>query len=68
MDLHKLAHHMKEIFNDGHLHLPLFAVLFGIIRNHKPDLVEKTGCLGDMPGDNILPKNILTSIYLHSIK
>ena len=61
MDLYKLAQHIGEILQDGHWHLPLFAGLLGAIKNHNSVVDEKTGGLGNVPGDNILPKEILIS-------
>jgi len=61
MDLHKLVHDIHLILNkDGHLHLPLFAGLLSVVRNHKPDLEDGISDLGDL-GDNV-PATLIKSL------
>jgi len=61
MDLHKLLHDTHLVLNKGgHLHLPLFAGLFGIIRNRQPDLLDVLSDLGDL-GDNV-PATLIESL------
>lgn len=62
MDLHKLIHHVDEIIRGGYLHFSLFAGLFGAIKGSTPDFKDQTGDLGETPGDNFLPKEILISL------
>lgn len=61
MDLHTLAHDIHLVLNKGG-HLPLFVGLFAIIRNHHSDLKDKLSDLGEVTGDNVLPKEILISL------
>ncbi len=61
MDLHKLIHDVCEATKHGHL--PLLAGFIGSIRLHnKMEAKDIIGDLGDVPGDNILPKEILNSL------
>lgn len=61
MDLHKLAHDVYEA--SKHWHLPLLAGLVGSIRiMPKADSREHISDLGEVPGDNILSKEILISL------
>ncbi|MCM8797303.1 MAG: hypothetical protein NC923_05450 [Candidatus Omnitrophica bacterium] len=61
MDLQKLAHDAYEA--SKHWHLPILFGLVGHIRLHsKMEDKDIIGDLGDAPGDNILPKEILNSL------
>lgn len=61
MDLHKLAHDAYEATK--HWHMPLLFGLVGSIKLHnKTEAKDIIGDLGDAPGDNILPKEILNSL------
>ncbi|MCX5704175.1 MAG: hypothetical protein NT066_06785 [Candidatus Omnitrophica bacterium] len=44
------------------LHLPMFVGLIGTLKIHKENLKETLGDLGEVTGDNILPKEILISL------
>lgn len=61
MDFHKVAH---DICNaTGHWHLPLFVGFIGSMKQtFKIKAHDDLGDLGDAPGDNILPKEILISL------
>ncbi len=58
MDLHKLAHDACEATK--YWYMPLLAGLIGYIRIIKEK--DKISDLGDVPGDNILSKEILNSL------
>ncbi|RJP29187.1 MAG: hypothetical protein C4533_05150 [Candidatus Omnitrophota bacterium] len=59
MDIHKLIHDTCEATK----HLPFLIGLAGSIRiMPKQNSREQIGDLGDVPGDNILPKEILNSL------
>jgi len=59
MDIHKLANDASEAAK----HLPLFIGLISSIRIAPKVRTEITNSdLGDVPGDNILPKEILISL------
>lgn len=59
MDIHKLAHDASEAAK----HLPLFIGLISSIRITPKMRTEITDSdLGEVPGDNILPINILNSL------
>ena len=61
MDLHKLIHDTCEATR--HWHFPLLIGLAGSIRiMPKQNSHQQIGDLGDVPGDNILPKEILNSL------
>lgn len=61
MDIHKLIHDGCEAAK--HLHFPMLLGLAGSIRiMPKQKSPEQIGDLGDVPGDNILPKEILNSL------
>ncbi len=61
MDMHKIAHDLCE--TTRHCHFPLIAGLIGYIRiTPKKRIKEIIGDLGEVPGDNILPSEILISI------
>lgn len=52
----KLILHVKT------LHLPLFVGLIGIIKSRRENFKETLSDLGEVTGDNILPKEILISL------
>jgi|GEM_PF-4043549 len=52
MDIHKVTHDILIAFKEGHLHLPLFAGLFSVLRNRQPDLKDEINDMGDL-GDNV---------------
>ncbi|MDI6605703.1 MAG: hypothetical protein QME65_00950 [Candidatus Omnitrophota bacterium] len=61
MDIHKLAHDVYE--TTRHWHLPLLVGLISSIRiAPKAGLGIRKSDLGDVPGDNILTKEILISL------
>jgi len=61
MDLHKITHEIYEAAK--HWHLPFLVGVFGSIRvNHRINLQSNISDLGGIPGDNILPKEILISL------
>lgn len=61
MDLHKLVHDACEA--SKHWHLPILFGLIGHVRLHSGvENKYEIGDLGDAPGDNILPKEILNSL------
>lgn len=61
MDLHRLAH---DIFHTSRqTNVPFFIGLIGSLRfTFKNKDKNDLGDLGDAPGDNILPKEILISL------
>ncbi|MDP2941052.1 MAG: hypothetical protein Q8N85_02195 [Candidatus Omnitrophota bacterium] len=61
MDIHKLA---QDVYEAGkHWHLPLFFSLLGSVGfPSKMGIRDKNSDLGDAPGDNILPSEILISL------
>lgn len=61
MDIHKLTHDICEATR--HWHLPLLIGFIGYIRvRSKKDSQDCISDLGEAPGDNILPSDILFSI------
>ena len=61
MDLHKLVHEACEV--SRHWHLPLLAGFASSIKfRSKMKAEDLYSDLGDVPGDNILPKAILNSL------
>lgn len=61
MDMHKLTHEICEAAR--HWHLPLFAGLIASVwAAPKKDKQENISDLGEVPGDNILPSEILFSL------
>ena len=61
MDIHKLIH--EACGATRHWHFPLLVGLIGFIKIiPKADSHERISDLGDVPGDNILPSQILISI------
>ena len=60
MDIHKIVHDLAQTLKEGHyLHLPLFAVLIGIIK--RPDKIkDELSDLGDL-GDNV-PATLIKSL------
>jgi len=61
MDLSRLIHQIGDILKEGNWHLPLFVGYLGAMKNHGSVVEEKAVDLGNVPGDNILPKEILVS-------
>lgn len=61
MDLHRLTHGIYEALK--HWHIPVFvSFLTSITPKAKAKRQAKMSDLGDVPGDNILPNEILFSI------
>ena len=61
MDIHKLAH---DIFHASRqTNVPFFIALFGSMKlSFKHKRSNDLGDLGETPGDNILPKEILIAL------
>jgi hypothetical protein len=61
MDFHKIIHDLSEAARQGHW--PLFLGWLGALKYFSKDYNRyDLGDLGDTPGDNILPKEILSSL------
>jgi hypothetical protein len=61
MDMHKTFHDLCQA--GEHFNLPLIVGMIGSVRfNGKIKTEDKFGDLGDVPGDNVLPKKILNSL------
>ena len=61
IDLHKTIQQICEATR--HWHLPMFVGLVSSIKvNPRINTQEKISDLGDVPGDNFLPKEILNSL------
>ena len=61
MDLHKLAHDVCEVAK--HWHLPVFVGLISSVKViPKINGQGVISDLGEVPGDNVLPKEILNSL------
>lgn len=61
MDLHRLVHDACEA--SKHWHLPILFGLVGHIKLHsRVENKREIGDLGETPGDNVLPREILDSL------
>jgi hypothetical protein len=60
MDFHKLPHDLADVILNGHF--PFSFLLFGLFKISKLKHKDEISELGDVPGDNVLPKNILISL------
>ena len=60
MQTQKLIHELCEA--SKHMHLPLLVGLVSYVRVTPKYLRDKFSDLGDVPGDNVLPKVILDSL------
>lgn len=61
MELNKLSHDIYEAVK--HWHIPLLFGIIGSVKISRKVTKQEDNCgLGDTPGDNILPKEILNSL------
>ena len=64
MEIHKMTHEAYEVIK----HLSFLTFFFGSIRiTPKRSINEQNSDLGEVPGDNILPKEILISLSSHRV-